>query len=165
MLIERIHGAFPVAECTLTDGTRVEMGSIKYGLFPLLTSMDDCRLSVAFSQVRLGRLYGSLLFAAVNVVGFLLNLAGGKEKQRSPVALFKFAPGSPVAGVWLVSPQSFRMVVLRGRMESQCPTLMLPVDDLYVLNSMSLKLASVLNDAPAIEAIGRGLSDSSSSVD
>lgn len=157
MLIARIEGVFPVSECILRDGTRVPLGSPRLEVFPLLASMPDGRLSVAFSNVRLGRLYGAILFGLIKLIDVLFSRFGSLPASLpEPVELLKFGPGCNVAGVRLVTPQRFLMSLWRGRFLTAGVSLMEPIPDLFVFNALSLKLA---RDDKALEAVTRGLSD------
>lgn len=155
MIIERIHGYFPIAEATLTNGRRICM---REGHQLLLTSMPDGRLCFGFQHVFLGRLFSMLLYVLLKVVGFLTR--SSPKIEQHAVALFRFGPGFPVAGVRLVTPQMFELT-FRGRMIAAGVSLMEPVADLFQFNALveSFK-PPVLQDEPAIEAIARGLSDS-----
>jgi hypothetical protein len=158
MLIARIEGVFPVVECTLSDGTRVPFSSPRHGVYPLLSSTADGRLSVSFSNVRFGRLYGALLFGAIKCIDVLFARFGSVPSSLPvPVELLKFGPGCKVAGLRLTTPQRFVMSVWRGRFLTAGVTLMEPIPDLFVFNSLALKLR---DDDAALNAITRGLSDS-----
>jgi hypothetical protein len=126
-------------------------------VFPLLASMSDGRLSVSFSNVRFGRIYGALLFGLIRLIDFLFARFGSVPRSAPvPVELLKFGPGCKVAGLRLVTPQRFVMSVWRGRFLTADVSLMEPIPDLFVFNSMVLKLR---DDDKALDAITRGLSD------